>query len=729
MSRKSDIIRVLHVDDDPECTDLTAASLERERERFTVETATSVAGGLDRLAETAFDCIVSDYDMPGRNGIDFFRAVREETPDIPFILFTGEGSEEIASEAVSAGVTDYLQKGTGTDQYTVLANRIRNAVERYRAEEQLTRQSDRLNAFSLAFPDFAAIIDEEGRYVDLLSGPENKDLLYADPADLIGQKLTTVLDADPGERFLAEVKETIRADEGRRVEYELDVPAGRRQFEARLSPLPKRIEGKRAVVVVARDISDRVEQTTELRRTRELLAEMERIADIGAWEYDIDTEEVTNTAGVRRIYGIEPDAELTLQDALEFYHREDRERLRERFRACVDSGDPYELDVRLTAADGEEKWVTARGERTQASDERPVVRGYVQDVTAEKTRLARLEQAETLFENAQDMLFIIERAGEDFVVKRVNSAFERATGLSNEQLRGETPQELFGAERGQQIEQRYRQCLAAGEPISYEEVVEAEKLPDAESPDGEITHWETRIAPVRGDESSEWIVGATRDINEQKRRERELERRNDRLEEFASVVSHDLRNPLNVAQGRLELAQSECDSEHLDDVADALDRSQTLIDELLTLARGSDTDVNVEPVSLQVLAENCWQTVPADDATLDVETGETILANRDSLRQLLENLFRNAVEHGRGDATVTVGRQRDGFYVADDGTGVPDGQRERIFEAGYSTSEQGTGFGLRIVKQVADAHGWTIQVADSDGGGARFEVVGVDTPE
>jgi PAS domain S-box-containing protein len=353
MSGTSDGVRVLCVDDEPGFAETSAAFLEREDERFVVETTTSVSAGLDQLAEAAFDCIVSDYEMPGRDGIDFFRAARGKAPDIPFILFTGKGSEEVAGEAVSAGVTDYLQKRNGTDQYTVLANRIRNAVERYRAEERLERQSGRLNAFSVAFPDFAAIIDEEGRCVDLLSGPENEDLLYADPVDLIGQRLTTLFDAEVGERFLTEIEKAVRGDEIRTFEYELSVPAGERRFEARLSPLPKRIDGKRAVVWVARDITHRVEQTAELRRTKELLAEMERIADIGAWEYDMKTEEVTNTTGVRRIYGVEPGAELTPQDALGFYGENHRERLTELFRTCVESGDPYEVDVRLTAADGE----------------------------------------------------------------------------------------------------------------------------------------------------------------------------------------------------------------------------------------------------------------------------------------------------------------------------------------------------------------------------------------
>jgi PAS domain S-box-containing protein len=136
-----DSISILHVDDEPDLTELTATFLERERETFDVSTAASAAEGLDRLAEEDIDCIVSDYDMPGMNGLEFLEAVREDRPDLPFVLFTGKGSEEIASEAISVGVTEYLNKGMGTDQYTVLANRIANAVSHYRAERHSTEQA------------------------------------------------------------------------------------------------------------------------------------------------------------------------------------------------------------------------------------------------------------------------------------------------------------------------------------------------------------------------------------------------------------------------------------------------------------------------------------------------------------------------------------------------------------------------------------------------------------
>lgn len=154
----SDRIRVLHVDDEPDFVDLSASYLERENSRLTVETATSPDDGLDQLSDE-LDCIISDYDMPGMNGIEFLEAVRTEYPDLPFILFTGKGSESVAGDAISAGITDYLQKETGVEQYTVLANRAQNAVSQYRAQRRaaqrkrdLTHERDRLAAAFDAVP-------------------------------------------------------------------------------------------------------------------------------------------------------------------------------------------------------------------------------------------------------------------------------------------------------------------------------------------------------------------------------------------------------------------------------------------------------------------------------------------------------------------------------------------------------------------------------------------------
>lgn len=208
-----------------------------------------------------------------------------------------------------------------------------------------------------------------------------------------------------------------------------------------------------------------------------------------------------------------------------------------------------------------------------------------------------------------------------------------------------------------------------------------------------------------------------------------LQRQNERLEKFASVVSHDLRNPLNVAQGRLDLACEEIDNDHLDVVARAHDRMERLLEDLLRLAREGKPVQDLTAVDLVSILSECWDHVRTAEATLEIESAPIVEADHGRLTQLFENLLRNAVEHGGDDVTVTVGPLEDGFYVADDGSGIPDMKREEVFEWGYSTRESGTGFGLAIVEEIVAAHGWEIIVTESEAGGARFEITGVEIVE
>jgi len=214
-----------------------------------------------------------------------------------------------------------------------------------------------------------------------------------------------------------------------------------------------------------------------------------------------------------------------------------------------------------------------------------------------------------------------------------------------------------------------------------------------------------------------------RDVTEQHERQLTLAAQNERLEEFSSVLSHDLRNPLNVAQGHLELARATGGDEHFDAVDRALGRIGELTDDLLALARAGTPMADAEDIHLAELVGECWATVLTDGATLVVDTDLVMSADRLRLKQLFENLFRNAIEHGGATVTVTVGEVADGagFYVADDGPGVPASDRELVFESGHSTLVGNTGLGLAIVKQAAEAHGWTVRLTDSETGGARFE--------
>lgn len=219
------------------------------------------------------------------------------------------------------------------------------------------------------------------------------------------------------------------------------------------------------------------------------------------------------------------------------------------------------------------------------------------------------------------------------------------------------------------------------------------------------------------------------------------------VDRIASVISHDLRNPLDVAKAHLQAARETGDEEHFDELRQAHDRMERIIQDVLTLTRGESALNIIADVDPESVATDAWKTVSTEDASLTVEDGLPRMdADPDRLQRLFENLFRNAVKHGPeransqnreqrtedtatqsaatdGTVHVTVGSTDGGFFVADDGTGIPAEERDRVFDPGYSMTEtgSGTGLGLTIVEQIADAHDWVISLTAGPAGGARFE--------
>ena len=272
--------------------------------------------------------------------------------------------------------------------------------------------------------------------------------------------------------------------------------------------------------------------------------------------------------------------------------------------------------------------------------------------------------------------------------------------------------------------------------------------------DGESVDAEYRTNPSEGFQRHVWlkaeqiynndgelvaIGGFSRDITERKRQERQLRRKNDRLEKFTSLISHDIYNPLNTAFSHLYLAQNEVDCDQLDKLATSLERMDDIISDTLTLAKQGKTVAETEEIDLKSLASESWEEITTTDSSLVIDDSVSLRGDRGRLRHVFENLFRNAVEHNDGSITVEIGLietlqlstrggddgQYDGFYVEDNGSGIPDIDQVNVFSTSYSTS--GTGLGLPIVEDIIEAHGWSIDVRNSPDGGARFRVTGVDT--
>ena len=258
-------------------------------------------------------------------------------------------------------------------------------------------------------------------------------------------------------------------------------------------------------------------------------------------------------------------------------------------------------------------------------------------------------------------------------------------------------------------------------------------------------HFHVQDAPLFDDRGE--LVGRVfqiHEITDQKRRQLELERRNRQLDQFASVVSHDLRNPLNVASGslalvreRVEPAEGESEAnvgENFDRVERAHDRMQSLIERVLALSRDEEA-LEMRPQSLAEVARMAWAHVDTGEAALEIDTDSVVVGDEDQLLQLFENAFRNSVEHAGPDCRITIrtvkeplgpGQVSEGFMIADDGPGIPESERESVFEHGYTTEDGGTGLGLAIIERIARAHGWSIRATEGPDGGLGLVISNVD---
>lgn len=231
------------------------------------------------------------------------------------------------------------------------------------------------------------------------------------------------------------------------------------------------------------------------------------------------------------------------------------------------------------------------------------------------------------------------------------------------------------------------------------------------------------------------------------RSQRKLERQNERLDQFASTVSHDLRNPLNVADGYRELLKAELTDaddvdpemlhDHVTQIGESHRRMETIIGDVLALAREGKTIDDPVVVDLETIATEAWENVEHHDGTLKVVETRSLEADRDRLLRVFENLFRNSIEHGTNGQNATrkdtsgvkieVAPTDDGFYIADDGVGISPDAIDEIFEYGHTTAEDGTGFGLAIVDTIVSAHGWRITVDETYDDGAKFVVSDIDS--
>ncbi|AWB28019.1 sensor histidine kinase [Halococcoides cellulosivorans] len=381
------------------------------------------------------------------------------------------------------------------------------------------------------------------------------------------------------------------------------------------------------------------------------------------------------------------------------------------FETTVGSDAPRHLSVRVTELDDYGGQIALI---TDVTDERAIEQRY-----------------RAIIEESDEMNLLLDEEG---TITYASPSIERIHGFDPEKMVGTVAFEFVHPDDRERIREEFARVRS--EP-NADARVEYAIVDD----DGERRVSDSLVRNLLDHPHVGAIAVTSRDVTERKARERRLEEMNDRLETFASVLSHDLRNPLEVASIHTTLAKRG-DEDALETVESALDRMEAMIEDILTLVR-EDRTIDPEAVAFEDVLEDAWAHVHTGDATLAVEGTGTIVADRTRLRRLLENLIRNAITHGTPsdrsdrestddtpvDLTVTAGVTDHRLFVADDGQGIGPDERSAVFENGYTTDDDGTGLGLSIVDRIAAAHGWSVSVTESSDGGARFEFDDVDRPD
>lgn len=749
-------IRVGYVGGDPTTADEITRALEAASDRLTVESIADDARVLEDEETRRLDCLVVRTAAAEFGNWQPLERVCEARPHLPVFVVADGWDEDAASAALEAGVTGCLPESAARHG-TRLATRIERAVERATERRDLEAATARFRAFTENTSVAVITADDDGR---VQYANDAVETIFGYAADeLIGESLSTVIPPVYRNRHSEAVDRYLRTGE-RTLDWDwVEVPghhAEGHEVPIGISFGEAVVDGDHLFTAVIRDIADH----GRLERERE--ATLERIADAfvsidADWEYTYVNDHAVDLLGTPRTellgqpFGtaFRAFAGTELKQQLETAFAEQTAVSFTEYFAALEcwfeiraypSEDGLSIfftDVtdRIRAEEELESNVTALqalydvSTRTDASlteklpDLLELGCEYLGLPYGFLTRINLDERTQTVVESRSDHPLLQE--GESCPL---SAAYCRKTIKTHELVTvanapdegwtGDPAYELF--ELGSYVGAKVTVdgtihgtlCFASSEPREGDGFSEAER---------------TLVKLM-----AKWVSYET----EREQSRETLERQNDRLQEFTSVVSHDLRNPLNVAQGALDLALDGGDRSQLEACQEALDRMERLIEELLSLAEQGATTADLEPVSIRDCATRAWSMVDTGDAALELDGKPWIRADPDRLQQLLENLFRNALDHGipadgtSADLTVSVGacEDGDGFYVADTGRGIPADERDAVFDVGFTTAEDGTGFGLGIVSRVAEAHDWTLEATASDAGGARFELRNVARP-
>ena len=741
--------RLLQVDPDDTVRKRTA-TVVRDGPTFEYTGVSTADEALSSFTDSRPDCVMTAARLPDSTGVDLLESIRAEHGAVPVVFCDDVDDPTVPASALNHGADGYVHRD-GADWPETLLERVHEAIKTRLEREDHRQASSILGSLFEQIPEHIHLYvkDETGTHIRVT------DTLF-DADMLLGKPDYEVVGVPPAEcETYQDDLEVIETGE-RVVDREERSPL----YEKWLSTwkVPWR-DGDDVVGLIGftEDITERKRYEQRLERLTERFELAVAVTGVGVVDWDLNSREVNFHGAATSILGLEDRPTLSPSTLRDEVHPDDIGAIDR----LVDPDDASEIDVefRVPSAAGW-RWVRLTGDcRIDETGVPERVIGIVADTTERKERqrarsrhrkritalhdvAVALQQCDTptavcerTIEAAGDVLqfdqcAIMLRKGDRLPIEASSDGLDVDAidplgvdeGLAGQCFQQGTASTVPDIRENEVA--RYRDdCRSVlSVPVGEHGVFQAISA--------EVGHFDAddlELAELLLTHTATALTRLDRKHELQRQTER-LQRQNDRLDRFASIVSHDLRNPLEVASGHLEL--SPADDEHLERVAAMHERMDELLEDLLTLAREGDRVTDTERVELDALAERCWQSVETDGATLDVVGTLSFGADLSGVRQLLENLYRNSVEHAvtpdDPSVTIRVGPLDDGFFIEDDGPGIPPEIRDRIFDPGFSTDEEGTGYGLSIVAEIVDGHDWAISIAESDIGGARFEITGVD---
>ncbi len=746
-------LRVLVVDPDPESRTRSEDALEGSALDVTVVDRSSPEGARQYLVDHAVDCVVTAAAFEDGDWTDLVESVRGRNGDIPIVMFPAAGSEALASDAISVGIDEYIARSAEAKPFEALSERIEAVISIDSGTDRSTPKPPETDPFFDVAGTIVLSLSPQGRIRRVNEG--GAEFLGYDREELLGRDWFAVALPPPEREEARKAFEALVAGEREpegRARTVVETRAGdSRTIEWRNEVRQKADGTVEAVLRAGRDVTEQAAQARLVEAERDRFAALfENIPEPAIVTTFEDGQPIVRRVNreFERVFGYEPEAVIG-ENIDDFIVPADDDEVAQELNDELTQGESVQAEAtRLTAAGPREFRLHVVPLKPGTEN----VEGYAiyEDITELKSRQRVLEglhgaatdivgaesaeaACERTVEAARELLefdlseislaedgYLVPVAASEEIDESVPAKLPTDEGLAGKTYRNRESYRVdeLGSHPDASPQGPYRSAISV--PIGSHGVFQAA----AEEPGG-FENADIELAELLVSHTAETL---TRLHTERALRDREerLRRQNERLEKFTSVLSHDLRNPLNVAAGELELAIEEREDPHLRKVANAHERMRELIDDVLTLARQDQTVAETEPMALDAMVESCFSNVETAHSVLDVETAHVIYADTSMLQSLFENLFRNAVQHGRDDVKLTIGGLPEGFYVADDGPGIPPEEREDVLEPGYSTDESGTGLGLNIVAETAAAHGWDLTITDSDEGGARFEFRGVD---